>query len=816
MKIMRIINLVVVVCLLLSSAIYVSAQKTPKPVVFYLQNLPQERIGTETDAVIIDSLQKQNFWVIPVDCSTFPQTSPELESRLVTFHKASPTLLATYATATEEADLDNIYYVPEGHILKPNIPIWNILDHGVDGLINRIMDTWNKEIVETFGVPPVTSPEQMYDKYGNPIDYNMRMDLIYPSGTSTTDVPLVINFSSNSPRQKPFNPTGTNEVVHRNMFPFGFLTSGYAWANVDHCYNPLARTEVWNYFDRYTLEDWAGLALVTAYVRYINTYLSDYNLNGKIGTMGISKASYSAVRIANTKNAEGKEHFLYGGLENNKPQPWPGVPSTVDVTYAAAGNGTRRVNTYVNQFTVPMATSAGSKDQYNQWDVYPEVVKRFNDLDKNHLAFWMEDLGHTYPGLGTDLATGENRYKLLKTYFDGYLKPTTSPDPLKVFYIYPKENAPEVDTDGLTRILTHDGILPSAMLGLTPYAPVTVRFLSEIDSAEFVQNVKIYHKTSNAEIIGMWTPKAEKTTYEFTPAADFVKDEVYKIVVSANLRNVNNQQMESDVVREFTVTKQAEEEEDVDTESVFIAPTDDTYQKTALGTTAYGTQNTMRVRYSPYGDWRFEGYIKFNIAGLEASRVKSAKVKLSSSTTLTGEPVSLSIFKSTTDWTETTLLSANKPTAIGGGLDVVNFTGTELWTYFDVTNQLKADLNNAEQVISFLIRAATGGSTENVYFNTKEATNETLRPSLVVEEIVQTTGLIPEPDESPRVIVANKTIYNPGSESLKLQVFDLLGNKVFSGSLLANDTLRLQELPGAVYLIKIEYIAGTKILKAIF
>ncbi|MEA4937856.1 MAG: DNRLRE domain-containing protein [Paludibacter sp.] len=799
-----------VIILFLSFSINLLAQKTPKPVVFYLQNLPQERIGTETDATIIDSLQKQNFWVIPVDCSTFPRTSPELEDQLVAFHKSTPTLLATYATATEEADLDNIYYVPEGYILKPNIPIWNILDHGVDGLINRIMDTWNKEIVETFGVPPVTSPEQMYDKHGNPIDYNMYMDLIYPSGTDAKDVPLVINFSSNSPRQKPFNPTGTNEVVYRNMFPFGFLTTGYAWANVDHCYNPLARTEVWEYFDRYTLEDWAGLALVRAYVRYINSHLDNYNLNGKIGTMGISKASYSSVRIANTKNAEGREHFLYGGVENTKPQPWPGVPSTIDVAYAAAGNGTRRVNTYVDKFTVPMATSAGSKDQYNQWDVYPEVVKRFNELDNNHLALWMEDLGHTYPGLGTDLATGENRYKLLKTYFDSFLKATPA-EPLKIFYIYPKENASEVDTKGLTRILIHDGILPTAMLGLSPYAPITVRFLTAVDSVAFVQNVKIYHKLSNTEITGSWKVKTGNTTFEFTPENALVKDEIYKIVVAANLENIHGQKMNAETTREFTVTKEGEAE--VETQSVLIYPTDDTYQKTSLGTTAYGAQNTMRVRYSPYGDWRFDGYIKFNISECDVSKIKSAKIKLSSSTTLTGDPVSLTIYKTATNWTESTLLSTSRPSIVGDGLDVVNFTGTELWTYFDVTNQLKSDLNEAQEVISFMIRAATGGSTENVYFNTKEVTNETLKPVLVVEEIVPTTGLTPQPIPELQVYVADKTLYYKGDDKLLIRIYDMSGRSFLTKLLNGAQTVDLKAITSGIYAMTLQSENSFKSIK---
>lgn len=788
------------------------AQKTQMPVVFYLQNLPQERIGTLTDAVIIDSLEKQNFWVIPVDCSAFPPTSPQLEESLVIFHKASPALLAGYTTATEEADLDKIYYVPEGYLLKPNIPIWNIIEHGAEGSLQRIMDTWNKEIVETFNVAPVTSYEQMYDKHGNPIDYTMRMDLVYPSGTAEKDVPLVINFSSNSPRQKPFNPTGTNEVVYRNMYPFGFLTTGYAWANVDHCYNPLARTEVWTYFDRYTLEDWNGLALVTAYVRYLNTHLNEYNLNGKFGTMGISKASYSSVRIANRLNAQGKEHFFFGGIENTKPQPWPGVPSTVDVSYAAAGNGTRRVNTYVDANTVPMITSAGSKDEYNQWDVYPEVVKRFKDIDKNHLAFWMEDLGHTYPGLGTDLATGESRYVLFKRYFDSYLK-TTSSDPLKVLYIYPKENASEVDTDGLTRILTHDGILPSAMLGLSPYAPITVRFCSAVDSATFVQHVKVFHINTNAEITGTWNPKAESTTFEFTPNASFIKNENYRIVVSSALQNTLGQVMDAELIREFTVTKDGEA--DVETESISITPTDDTYQKVSLGTSAYGSQNTMRVRYSPFGDWRFDGYIRFNVSELDPAILKSAKIKLSSSTALAGAPVSLSVFKTETEWTESTLLSTNKPAIVGNALDVVNFTGVDLWTTFDVTSQVKADREAGLSVVSFMIRAATGGSTENVYFNTKEATTETLRPALVVEEIVTTTSVDNTKSGNLSLYVANKSIYNKGSEEVSVGVFDMVGRQVYQATIQAGGVARLNELPSAVYLIRAVETKGTRALKVV-
>jgi len=789
-----------------------SAQKTLKPVVFYLQNLPQQRIGSLTDVEIMDSLQRQNFLVIPVDCSSFPRTSPELEERLVTFHKASPTLLATYATATEEADLDNIYYVPEGYMLHYKIPIWNILDHGTDGITAYIMDTWNKEIVQTFGVLPVTSPEQMYDKHGNPIDYNMYMDLVYPSGASDKDLPLVINFASNSPRQKPFNPTGKNEVVYRNMFPFGFLTTGYAWATADHCYNPLARNDVWTYFDRYTLEDWNGLALVTAYVRYIKSHLEQYNLNGKIGVMGISKASYSAVRIANTKNAEGREHFLYGGVENTKPQPWPGVSSTVDVAYAAAGNGTRRVNTYVNEFTVPMITSAGAKDEYNHWDVYPEVVKRFNDLDLNHLAFWMEELGHTYPGLGTDLATGENRYKLFKAFFDNYLK-STSIDPLKVFYVYPKADAPEVDTNGLTRILPHDGILPTAMLGLKPYAPITVRFLSEINPEHFIQHVNVYHINSNAIIDGVWTAKTANTTFEFHPNVGLTKGERYKIVISPNLENVLGQKIATEFVREFLVSKDGEEV--VETTNKILTPTDDSYTQVSLNTTPKGAENKLRIRYSQYGDWRFDSYLKFDISQLTHSNIKSAKVKLSSSTILQGDPITLSIYKTGTNWFESTLVSANKPAIVGSALDQVVFTGQDMWSVFDVTNTIKSELQNNQNIVSFVIRAASG-NTEYVYYNSKEFENETLHPALVIEEIVESTNIQRHPIEDISVNVINKKLYYEGSGNAQLNIFDVSGKLIVSKQMQnISNIVDLSQLVSGVYIVQVKATTNRKITKIV-
>lgn len=778
----------------------VMAQQNLKPVVFYLQNLPHERLGTDSDATIIDSLESQNFLVVTVDCSEFPRESPALEERLIAFHKTTPTLLATYADASSEPDLDNIYYVPEGYMLKPNIPIWNIIDHGADGSIERILSTWNKEIVEKHGVDPVENYQEMYDKQGNPIDYNMYMDLIYPSGTSSVQVPLVLNFTSNSPRQKPFNPSNSDEVVYRSIFPLGFLITGYAWANVDHCYNPLAKTEVWSYFDRYSLEDWNGLALARAYIRYLNMHQANYNLNGKYGTMGLSKASYSSMRISNTQNADEREHFLFNGVENTKEQPWLGYPSTVEVAYAAAGNGTRRANQYVNEFTVPMITSAGSKDQYNQWDVYPEVVRKFQDEDKIHLALWMEELGHTYPGMGVDVATGENRYVLFKRFFDHYLK-SKNTDPLHVFSIYPKEDANEVDTKGYSRILVHDGVLPTAMLGVSAYAPISVRFLSEVDILEIENHVQVIHKASQTLISGEWRASMESTNFEFILTDNLEENETYQIKISSSLKNTKHQFVDSEVIREFTVTKPSGD--DVDTKNKRIYPTDDTYQKTSLGTTHYGSEETIRVRYSPYGDWRFDGYLKFDITDLKPTRIQSASLKLSSSSVLTGDPIALSVYKTDTNWVEGNLLSANKPTILSTALDMVSFTGNELWTEFDITNQLKADLLDAATVLSLMIRAATGGSTENIYFNSKEIANEELRPYLSIDEIESPSSVLTQ-------LVDAKVIFNANqlevvtTTPVQINIYHISGKMMRQQTVIDHTFMDMSAFDHGVYIVVLQ------------
>src|SRR5690606_15152076 len=169
------------------------------------------------------------------------------------------------------------------------------------------------------------------------------------------------------PRFLPFNPTAKKELAYRTIFPLGFLTSGYAFVNLDHCYNPLARRALYQHFGQYSLDAYHGVAYTTASIRYLRSMADRYNFNGRIGVMGLSKASYGAIVAANVHNSHLPERSSRYGPAN-PDQPYPRYSSTVDVAYASAGDGTRRIADLVDYETVPMVTSAGRSDQYGHWE----------------------------------------------------------------------------------------------------------------------------------------------------------------------------------------------------------------------------------------------------------------------------------------------------------------------------------------------------------------------------------------------------------------------------------------------------------------
>ena len=710
-----------------------AAEPALKPLAFYMKNLPCPRIGTQTDGQIRASLEADGFIVIDLDCSSFPKTSPELEDALCAFHKNAKNVYSAYENASQAVDASAVFYVPAGYTVTRNIPVWNIAEHGAEGSVQRVVETWNKEIVEMFGVAPVTSADQMYYKDGSPVDWWLRMDIVHPAGTSATKVPTLLIFSSNSPRLSPISPLNTSDqAIWKCVFPLGFMASGYAFAIADHCYNPLARTETWKYFDRFTLDDWDGLASTTAYVRYLKSHLQEYNLNGKIGVMGISKASYSAVRIADTENASLAEYSLFNGTPNSKPQPWQGVDSRVDVAYAAAGNGTRRAGKYVTETSVPMITSAGRSDEYGHWSVYPDVIKRMNDIDHIHLDFWMEELGHTYPGMGNDVATGERRYVLFKRFFDHYLKPDpqTSAD---VFLILPKENSATVDVMGQSRALPPDNYLPTSLLGLPKTAPITVRFLEEYATDEVASKVSVVSRADNTPIEGEWTASMQGTCFSFAPSAPLVRDGEYEIIVPVTLTSKAGRHPSKAAGRLFKVTLGTDQNAEAEGSlAEKLAPAGDSYSSMTKNKKIMGSDPTMRMRYSQYAEYRFDSYLKFDISRVDPAGVAKVKLFLALSAPISGN-VRIDFYKTGSSWDEATLTNDNRPDYASAPFDAPTIGAETSWIEVDATPAFMEAVQAGEKTLGIAGRIPnTEDSNINVWVHSKEAADEGLRPYLAI------------------------------------------------------------------------------------
>ena len=591
------------IMMLLFCSLLHGAEPDRVPVAFYLKNLPQERVGGWSDAQIRSSLENDGFIVIDVDCSAFPKSSPELEEALVLFHKNCKEIYSRYEDSARIADVNNIFYVPEGYTVTRGVPVWNILEHGAEGSVQWTINTWNGHIVTRYGMQEVSEPEQMTCPDGRPLDWNLYMDIVHPSGNASKSVPLLLVYGSASPRMSSFRPQAAPGRLFRNIFPIGFLTSGYAFAIYDHCYNPLAKSDAWKHFKQYTLDDYNVLASSTAAMRYLRSHQKEYNLDGKIGVMGISKASASAMRVADADNAQGCDFLSMRPWAGEKPQPWPGADSSADVAYLAAGVGAERAFMYINENSCPVITSAGLTDEYQQWDVYPDVVRHMRSAGLIHLDFWMDDLGHTFPCMGNDFATGESRYVLFKRFFDSCLKPSLHAD---VLYVLPKEGCTQVDEYGCSRTLLPDSMLPKApsrymdafkmwewaseycgivmrlatgeekyvvfkgysYMGhdvlesddiffpdcqdLPRHSPITVRFMEPFSLDEIRNKVTVYASDGSA-VRGVWTSSMKGTCFTFMPEQSLRAGVSYSVNVPANLRSISGKSPSRQMKRDFRI-----------------------------------------------------------------------------------------------------------------------------------------------------------------------------------------------------------------------------------------------------------------------
>lgn len=397
--------------------------------------------------------------------------------------------------------------IPEGFVETKDIVFFEMDSQGSKGIIEKVISDYNTDIV---GKVPrytkeATSKEDVLDREGNPLDWDLRMDIIHPATPSEPRPVFFVvatQITRNMPRHTPFQQI--------------FAKKGYITVIIDHAWSPIDRL-LENNAANYSLETLTGVKAYTAAIRYLRANAEKYSIDpDRIGGLGHSKGSYAIARLSDpTISHESRER-------NNKinpmgPQPNTQYASNIQVGYQSMGNGTRGSRTYVKDNYPPTITAVGKYDSYNHWEVWPDVVTAYaEDRNANWLGIPMLDRGHDMAtGIQPDL--GYVREEVVEKFFSSYLEPELPPN---VLYVAPfngpkKENTIKADQ------------------------PVIVHFSPQMDAESVKNAVKVFDTDSNQEVKGNWKATRKDTYFLFTPETGSFAGKNYKVFIGADVNSIH-------------------------------------------------------------------------------------------------------------------------------------------------------------------------------------------------------------------------------------------------------------------------------------
>ena len=519
------------------------------PLLFYVKNHGYPRIGQESDDSILKDYIDQGYLVITLDFEHNPAAvSPRFDADLWGVFRAAHGYRTTSLLEGTQLrpDADLYWFVPAGCRLVRNLPYFELDKHGAYGTKEHVLGIWNKYANKPpRNFPKLTNPDQMYNPNGSPLDWTLRMDIIYPSRPSCT-LPLVVWASTQSKRH-----IGSPASFRPHFW--GFLMRGYVFAMTDHCYVPLNRHWAYGhgFHPQYNLCDWNGVKAETAAIRYLRKNADQYGINPEyIGLWGHSKGSYTSALLANPDHiARGEVSAFKGFPEGSpEPQPWQGYSSQITASYQSMGGGTRNL-TLVTEKNVPTVIACGEYDHFGEWNRFPPLVKAYQSLNLNHVALWMNGVGHELPH-SLDPVLGIDRYATVHTFFDQYLKPDQSP---QVLYILPINGREDVDLNGTSPAIPDKSILPPKTLEYMPYeTPITVHFGQPMKRSSIDNNgIQIIRKSDNTPVAGRWTALRGNTVFQFQPAERLSPDTRYRVTVTTRVGNEKNIALSNEKSIEF-------------------------------------------------------------------------------------------------------------------------------------------------------------------------------------------------------------------------------------------------------------------------
>lgn len=498
-------------------------------VIVYVKNRAWDRIGQESDLSILKDYIQKKFIVITVDFGDDKQAvSPQFDKDLHEIFKAvygfrTQSLLEDIHLKPKEY---RCFFLPEGYRVATDLVYWEIDKHGAFGTLEYIMKSYNEDIVPKLpGLKPVISPMDMVDRKGNPFDFTIKMDIVYPS-QAKKKIPAIIFSAWLAAR----NPNG-EPITYLPHFA-GFTMRGYVYIVMGHCFNPIVQH--YFHYGKFTLDQWNGFTCYSAAMRYINVNSKKYSIDSDhIGMAGHSKGEYAITRLSDPHHEGGKEIIRFEGFPEGspEPQPWPGYPSKISAGYQSMGMGLFEPQ-YITADYVPNIVACGEneRDEISK-EAHPAFIKRLEELDCNYINLFMQDLGHEVP-YGYDERMGVDRYQLMHNFFDRYLKAEDKLPPV-VLVVSPRDNQYDV----------------------SPATHIVIDFAPVIDDRCVIheKGVRIIRSKDNSEIGGNWKVSHGGTRYTFLPEQLLIKSEAYHVEVNRKVKDKAGTHLDDEKTLHFKV-----------------------------------------------------------------------------------------------------------------------------------------------------------------------------------------------------------------------------------------------------------------------
>ena len=514
------------------------------PVILYVMGyVGAGEVGTEDNGTILADLLDEGYIVLTVDyCDNAAAVSPTLDWSIQNIRMTVKNYLGGLSCHSIER-----YVVPEGYRIARNIVYYNIDINARKGTIEKIIRDYNdptgsfrKAKLSKIPNPDetVTSIDRCLKPDGTPIDLQLKMDIIYPSGGDAS-VPVVMVSSSSETRMK-VCATNANRPLD-----VGGLLRGCAVAIYDHAYVPMARDDHYGYYSSYSLM-WTGtINSHASAVRCVRYYADTFGYSKEnYAVMGHSKASQCGV-LANehpellenwqsvpegyaSDECYGEQAFL--AYEDGTP-----IPSNVSVAYHSMGDGSKYHMKFLDADNAPTMICCGIKYGYGAWDYWEQEMLNYEKSGIEYLPITMTNLGHDYP-YGIDPEYNYDRYAAFMDFLMYYLKKDQAPRILYSSVVNGKVMGDVV----ITRYTKEGSTKAYGSHTVKTGDELFVQFLAPVTEASAKGGIHLWDVTENREVEGALQAMGNGNKWYFLPKGDLVEGHTYELRLDSSVKSVLN------------------------------------------------------------------------------------------------------------------------------------------------------------------------------------------------------------------------------------------------------------------------------------